>query len=258
MEETALVEVERWRWAPVTKIRSQIQRQTKFKWKYKYICMARWYEGICDEDDESQYKNINIMTLWHSVEMFTCDKNKMTQIIAYGGYDAIKWQIQRQTRPRDKHKNKYKCQDGVCHRWGERGSGLTNTKTNTNTNTNTNAEMVMLTGEGEGGGAAIETHSGEEGWPRRRLQLEHCCWCCWCWCWWCWCWRTSTYLLFIDVSFSKLKIAMMMMMTMTTMMVMMIQSAGHQSCCSWKRCGLMILGKSSSFWTKHHNSLYVP
>ena len=39
--------------------------------------------------------------------------------------------------------------------------------------------MVMLTGEGEGGGAAIETHSGEEGWPRRRLQLEHCCWCCW-------------------------------------------------------------------------------
>ena len=32
--------------------------------------------------------------------------------------------------------------------------------------------MGMLTGEGEGGGAAIETHSGEEGWPRRRLQLE--------------------------------------------------------------------------------------
>ena len=44
----------------------------------------------------------------------------------------------------------------------------------TNTNTNTNVDMVMLTGEGEGGGAAIETHSGEEGWPRRRLQLEHC------------------------------------------------------------------------------------
>ena len=44
---------------------------------------------------------------------------------------------------------------------------------------------------------------------------------------------------------------------MTTMMVMMTQLAGHQSCCSWKRCGLMILGKSSSFWTKHHNPLDV-
>ena len=50
--------------------------------------------------------------------MFTCDKNKMTQIIAYGGYDAIKWQIQRQTRPRDKHKYKYKCWDGDAHRGG--------------------------------------------------------------------------------------------------------------------------------------------
>ena len=30
----------------------------------------------------------------------------------------------------------------------------------------------MVGGEGEGGGEAIETHSGEEGWPRSRLQLR--------------------------------------------------------------------------------------
>ena len=30
---------------------------------------------------------------------------------------------------------------------------------------------LVVGGEGEGGGEAIETHSGEEGWPSSRLQL---------------------------------------------------------------------------------------